>query len=49
MQDTAACQKAKKVIKLLEDKKVDIMEWSGDSLDLNIIEELWTNVRGQHS
>jgi len=45
MQDNAPCHKAKKVTKWLEDKKVDVLEWPGNSPDLNPIEELWAHMK----
>lgn len=45
MQDNAPCHKAKRVMKWLQNKKVDVLEWPGNSPDLNPIEELWANMK----
>ncbi len=45
MKDSAICHKAKKVMKWLEDKKVNVLEWPGNSSNLNPNEELWANMK----
>lgn len=45
MKDNAPCHRAKKVMKWLKDKKVDVLEWSSNSMDLNPVEELWGTMK----
>lgn len=45
MQDNAPCHKAKRVMKWLQNKKQVVLEWPGNSPDLNPIEELWANMK----
>ena len=41
MHDSAPCHKAKSVKNFLQEKKVDILDWPGNSPDPNPIENLW--------
>ena len=38
MRDSAPCHKAKKVTRFLEQQQINVLEWKGNSLDLNPIE-----------
>ena len=41
----ASCHKAKKVMKWLSDHNVQLIEWPGNSPDLNPIENCWTYMK----
>ena len=38
MHDSSPCHKAKKVSRFLDQKQINVLEWPGNSLDLNPIE-----------
>lgn len=41
MQDGAPCHKAKSVTKYLEEKRIPLLRWPGNSPDMNPIENVW--------
>lgn len=48
MQGNATCHMAEKVMKWLSDMQVNIHEWSGNSPDLDPVEELWLHMKPKH-
>jgi len=44
-QDSAPCHKAKSIMNWLQTKNVRVLKWPGNSLDLNLIENLWTMIK----
>ena len=44
-QDKAPCHAAGSVMKWIEDNKITILDWSGNSWDLNPIENLWRRLK----
>ena len=47
LQDGAPCHKSKKVMDFLKDKPFEIMDWPGNSPDLNPIENAWNYMKNQ--
>ena len=45
MHNSAPCHKARKVTTYLEQKQINILEWPGNSLDLNPIENCWHKMK----
>ena len=41
MHDSAPCYKAKKVTRFLEQQQINVLEWPGNSPDLNPIKNCW--------
>ena len=47
MQDGAPCHRSKLVTNFLKKKKVKVLDWPGNSPDLNPIETLWTVMKNK--
>ena len=49
MQDGAPCHRSKVVTQFLKSKKIQILDWPGNSPNLNPIENLWTLLKNKVS
>ena len=49
MKDGAPCHRSKIVTQFLKSKKIQILDWPGNSPDLNPIENLWTVLKHKGS
>ncbi len=47
LQDGAPCHKSKKVMDFLKDKPFEVMDWPGNSPDLNPIENAWNYMKNK--
>ena len=45
MHDSAPCHKARKVTSYLEQKQINILEWPGNSPNLNLIKNCWDKMK----
>ena len=45
MQDNAPCHKSKKVTNSLQQQKIRVLDWPGNSPDLNPIEKCWQKMK----
>ena len=45
MHDNVPCHKSRKVTRYIERKQINILEWTGNSLNLNPIENFWHKMK----
>jgi transposase len=45
MQDGAPCHRSKMVMEVLKKEKFSILDWPGNSSDLNAIENCWSHMK----
>ena len=49
MHDSAPCHKARKITRYLEQKQISVLEWPGNSSNLNSIENCWHKMKKKMS
>ena len=49
MHDSAPCHKARKISRYFEQKQISVLEWPGNSSDLNPIETCWHKIKKKTS
>ena len=49
MHDSAPCHKARKITRYLKQKQISVLEWSGNSPDMNSIENCWHKMKKKMS
>jgi hypothetical protein len=47
LQDGAPCQSSKRIKNYLSDKPFEVMDWPGNSLDLNPTENMWNHMKNK--
>ena len=47
MHDGAPCHRSKVVQSFLDQQRINVLEWPGNSPDLNHIENLWSTMKGK--
>ena len=45
LQDGAPCHRSKVATEFLKENKISVLEWPGNSSDLNPVENLWTDMK----
>ena len=49
MHDSALCHKARKITRYLEQKQISVLEWPGNSPNLNLFENCWHKMKKEMS